>query len=444
MVETTTAPKNNDSLDEQALMEKADSAPAAQSTPQPAGGDAGDGKTHVLYLNHVTQMSGAEQSLRALLWQFRRRGGEVDPVIALPGDGPFSQVLREEGWNVTFAPLRRLHRPQGFLDGMASLVHIFQTAPYLAKLARQAGAQIIHSNSTTAHLVGALAAERMRLPSVWHARDLVSLERIAPSLSQKTSVVVAISNAVSERLKADGVPEDKIRVIYNGLDPDEWRPRDQAASTLRESLGMNESTFLFGCASQLVPWKNHRAFIQAAAQLANDDKCDNARFAIIGGDLWGEQQEYVRELRGLVKEYSLQDRFNFIPHQNDNEDVLTALDAVVLPSREEPFGRVLIEAMALRKVAIAFDSGGPREIITHEKDGLLAPLAPAEENETAEQKTSREQADADSLAHVMKRALRGDALREDLGAAARQTVCDRFHIGESAHAIMELYRELLS
>jgi glycosyltransferase involved in cell wall biosynthesis len=389
-------------------------------------------------------MSGAEQSLRALLWQFRRSGGEIDPVLALPGDGPFSQVMREEGWNVTFAPLRRLHRPQGFLDGMTALVHIFQTAPYLAKLARQSGAQIIHSNSTTAHLVGALAAERLRLPSVWHARDLVSLARVAPSLASKTSVCIAISQAVAETLKRDGVPEDKIRVIYNGLDPDEWRPREENASSLRESLGIGKSTFLFGCASQLVPWKNHRAFIQAAAQIVQDEKCGHARFAIIGGDLWGEQQEYVRELRGLVKEYSLQDRFNFIPHQNDNQDVLSALDAVVLPSREEPFGRVLIEAMSLRKVAIAFDSGGPREIITHEKDGLLAPSAKAEEGETEEEKTTRHQADVDALAHAMKRALHSAALRVELGENARATVSEKFHVADGAQAVRDLYQELLS
>src|SRR5688500_12107525 len=90
-----------------------------QSTPT-ANADALHefGKPRVLYLNHAGQMSGAEQSLRALLWQFRRDRNEIDPVIALPGGGPFSELLRDEGWNVTFAPLRRLHRPQGFLDGM--------------------------------------------------------------------------------------------------------------------------------------------------------------------------------------------------------------------------------------------------------------------------------------------------------------------------------------
>jgi glycosyltransferase involved in cell wall biosynthesis len=403
------------------------------------------GKTHVLYLNHVGQMSGAEQSLRALLWQFRRDRNEVDPVVALPGGGPFSELLRDEGWNVTFAPLRRLHRPQGFLDGMTALVHILQTAPFITRLARQTGTQIIHSNSTTAHLVGGLAAERLQIPSIWHARDLVSLARIASHLSQRTTKCIAISNCVAERLKADGVPEEKIRVIYNGLDPDEWRPRDTNASHLRETLGVDENTFLFGCASQLVPWKNHKAFIEAAARLAQDEKCSNARFVIIGGDLWGEQQEYVKELRALVKQHELQERFNFVPHQNDNGDALAALNAVVLPSREEPFGRVLLEAMALQKVAIAFHANGPREIITHEKDGLLVPLAQKPEDEEGEEWSEEKiaESEADALAHAMKRALLSESLRDEIGQAARNSVVQKFHIADSAQAVRELYREVL-
>jgi glycosyltransferase involved in cell wall biosynthesis len=421
----------------------------ATSTPEAAGAVAikkESGKARVLYLNHVAQMSGGEQSLRALLWQFRRDGGDIEPIVALPGDGPFSQLLREEGWSVTFAPLRRLHRPQGFLDGMTSLVHILQTAPFLSKLARGLGAHLIHSNSTTAQLVGGLAAERLKIPAIWHARDLVSLARIAPSLSQKATLCIAISQAVAQQLKNDGVPEEKIRMVYNGLDPDEWRSHKEQTSRLRESLNLGEGTFLFGCASQLVPWKNHQAFIEAAARIAADEKCDHARFVIIGGDLWGEHQEYVKELRALVKKHDLQNRFNFVPNQSDNFDAISGLDAVVLPSREEPFGRVLIEAMALGKVAIAFDSTGPREIIAHEKDGLLAPLSVSDEGDdtTATEQQKLRDAEADALAHVMKRALWSESLRHEIGAEARRTVIEKFHIADSAQAVHAIYNEVLS
>jgi len=384
-----------------------------------------DGKLHVLYLNHSGQISGAEQSLRSLLWQLRRSGIEFDPVVALPGSGPFADVLRDENWNVTFAPLRRLQRPNGLVSGLTSLAHILSTAPFITRLAQQTRAQIIHSNSTTAHLVGGLAAGRAGVPAIWHARDLVSLERIAPQLAQRATKVIAISNCVAERLKQDGVPEDKLVTILNGLDADEWYPRER--SQLRESLGITEDSFIFGCIGQLVPWKNHAAFIEAANLIAQDDSCGQARFVVMGGDLWDEHAAYVKELRALVKKYNLQERFNFIPHRNDAVDALMGMDSLVLCSHEEPFGRVLIEAMALRKVAIAYAENGPLEIITNEHDGLL--VQPDEEN---------------GLANAMRRALCEKELRDHIRNNARETVLEKFHIADSAQKVLDVYREVLS
>jgi glycosyltransferase involved in cell wall biosynthesis len=196
---------------------------------------------------------------------------------------------------------------------------------------------------------------------------------------------------------------------------------------LRESLGITDDSFIFGCVGQLVPWKNHTAFIEAAHQLAEDESCGQARFVIMGGDLWDEHAAYVKELRALVKQYNLQERFNFIPHRTDAVDALMAMDSIVLCSHEEPFGRVLIEAMALRKVAIAYAEKGPLEIITHERDGLL--VQPDEEN---------------GLAAAMKRALCENELREQIQQQARETVTEKFHISDSAQKVLEVYQEVLA
>lgn len=256
-------------------------------------------RTTVLYLNHSAQMSGGEASLRSLLWGLRRADLPFDAMIALPDGGRFAELLRDEGWNVTLAPLRRLQRPRGIIESMASLVHVLQTAPMICRLVESSGAQIVHSNSTTAHLVGGVAGERTGRPTIWHCRDLVPLSRLAPQLAGKATRVVAISNCVAELLEHEGVPSEKIVVVSNGLDPDEWQPKKR--SFLRESLGLPDDAFVFGVVGQLVPWKNHAAFIEAAAQVCADTGCGPARFAIIGGDLWGEQAPYVQELRELVK-----------------------------------------------------------------------------------------------------------------------------------------------
>lgn len=379
-------------------------------------------KDTVLYLNHSAQISGAEASLRSLLWGLRRADAPVDPLVALPGEGQFTSLLRDEGWSVTLAPLRRLQRPRGLIDTMASLLHVLQTAPHICRLAQGANAKIIHSNSTTAHLVGGIAGEKIGRPAVWHCRDLVSLGKIAPQLNAKAAKVVAISACVAEMLEQDGVPHDKIRIIFNGIDPDEWRPRER--SVVRELLAIPKEEFVFGMMGQLVPWKNHRAFIEACAQLAQDEGCSHARFVMIGGDLWSEQSSYIKELRDEVKKSELAGRFNFVPNQNDAADAMAALDCLVHPAMDEPFGRVVMEAMAMGKPVIAMNHNGPREIIRNGEDGLLV--------------------EADELAQTMKRVLQDADLRAHLSHNARPSVESRFHVAEHAGKMLELYGELSS
>ncbi len=393
-----------------------DSAPASSADTE---------KKTVLYLDHSAQISGAEVSLHALLKGLRQIDAPFEPFVALPGDGPFATELREENWNVSFAPLRRLQRPRGIIDGMASLLHVLQTAPHICRLVDQCGARLIHSNSTTAHLVGGVAAERTNRPAIWHCRDLISLDRIAPQLAAKATRVVAISGCVASQLEKDGVPHEKITVVYNGLDPEQWRPH--IPSRLRETLSVPDNTFIFGIVGQMVPWKNHADFIEAAAKMVQQDGMENVRFVSIGGDLFGEHADYISDLRQLVKKHDLIERFNFIPRQSDAVDAISALDCLVHPAADEPFGRVLMEAMALEIPVIAVNENGPLEIVTHGHDGLLVrPSAP------------------DELADAMTRVLRDADLRKHLSENGRATVQEKFHIADHASRFEELYREFTS
>jgi glycosyltransferase involved in cell wall biosynthesis len=380
-------------------------------------------RTPILYLNHSAQMSGAESSLRSLLWGLKRGDWPFDPVVGLPDGGPFTDLLRAEGWSVALAPLRRINRPRGPVDGMAALWHVLQTAPHVCRLVENSGARIVHSNSTTAHVVGGVAGQRTGRPTIWHCRDLVPLSRLAPQLAGKATRVIAISGCVADLLEKEGVPHEKIVCVYNGIDPDEWQIKER--SHLRESLELPSGAFVFGMVGQLIPWKNHVAFIEAAAHMAQDFDCAQARFVIIGGDLWGEQSPYVLELRELIKKYDLVDRFNFVPHQKDGAEAIGAIDALVHPTHDEPFGRVIMEAMTLRKPVIAMNKNGPREIITHEHDGLLVSVD--EEH---------------GLAKSMKRLLVEPHLRAHLSHHARTSIENRFHSADHASKIVEIYREL--
>jgi glycosyltransferase involved in cell wall biosynthesis len=376
---------------------------------------------NVLYLNHVATAGGAEMSLRALLHELRRAHPEISTVLAMP-DGAFCEQMRAENFMVAFAPLRRIERPKNLPDAGRALFHILRSVPPVSRLVSSTQSDVVHCNSTTAHMVGGLAAAVCNRPAIWHARDVVSLGRMAPLLAARAARVIAISGCVAEKLQNDGVPAEKICVIHNGLDPDEWQPRDR--SSWRENQGFARDDFVFGCLAQVVEWKNHAAFIEAAAQLHADQNCGRARFVIAGEDY--KNGEHGRQLREKVNALNLQHCFDFVSHQKDSVDLMAGLDALVLPSREEPFGRVLIEAMAMQKPVVAYANGGPLEIVTHEHDGLL--VVPEE---------------SDGLAKAMKRILTENDLREHLAHHARATVLQKFHIRDHAAKVHQLYRDVL-
>ena len=380
-----------------------------------------------LWLNHTTLVSGAEESMRAVLaqWQRGKRGEfrDIDTVAALPGDGPLSQQLRGDGIGVVFAPLRRLSRPSGLFDSASLVTHVLQTVPFVSRLVRQTNSHIIHSNSSTAHLIGGIAARRLAMPALWHARDLAPLGRGARYLSSRATWVIAISGCVAESLQKQGVPEGKIRIIRNGIDVESWKPNARAPRALRRQLRWADE-FVFGCVGQMVPWKRHEDFIRAAALLCQDEGCSRARFVIVGGDLWNEHASYLGQLSTLSRQLGLGERLRFIEYQRDNHDMMLSLDCLVHAALEEPLGRVLLEALALGVPAIAYGRNGPLEIIRHEHDGLLAQAGEIED-----------------LARQMRRVLQDEELREHLSQHGPQSIREKFHIGDTARATAELYRE---
>jgi glycosyltransferase involved in cell wall biosynthesis len=106
----------------------------------------------------------------------------------------------------------------------------------VARLIHQSNSDIVHANSTTAHLVSGIAASRLDLPAIWHARDLINLGRGSQFLSSRAAAVIAISGCVAESLQRQGVAPEKIHLIRNGIEPDHWKPDLDAPRRLRLKL----------------------------------------------------------------------------------------------------------------------------------------------------------------------------------------------------------------
>lgn len=332
------------------------------------------GRIKVLFVNHVSEISGAETGLLDMVTH-------LDPArfacrVVLPHGGPLVDALAEHGVPTTLMSLQRFHRVRrpGVLARYAA--DLARRTPQMMRLVRTEQIDILHANSNTAHLYAGGTARLTGVPAIWHCRDLVDLGAAGRWMGLLTTRAVAISDAVARHLKDQHVPPGRLCVIPNGIDLERFRPGHALEARQRLCLGLRPEHKVFTTIGQLVPWKKQDVFLGAAAMIAA--KVPEARFLVVGADLFGDHPDYEQRLHELASRPDLDGRVVFAGYRRDIADILTASDVVLHAADREPFGRAIVEAMACGVPVAAADACGPADIIRDGENGLLVPPGNAE------------------------------------------------------------------
>jgi L-malate glycosyltransferase len=382
----------------------------------------------VLYVNHTAVVSGGERSLLDLLAAL---GEQVAPTLAAPA-GTLTQLARQNGVPVseihgTAGSLRLhpLHTPRAVAEmGLAAL--------QVRRAAARVGAQLLHANSIRAGIVCGLARPRAT-PIVVHVRDCLppgAVSSASMRLIAATATTIVANSAYTARSVLAAAPRATVEVVHNGIDLDRFDPRriDREASRAQHGA---PGSLLLGVVAQLSPWKGQDTAIRALALLR--DQGIDARLLLIGSARFVDRatrydnQAYVRELQALASELRVAERISWLGEREDVAELIAGLDMLLLPSREEPFGRAVIEAMALAVPVLATEVGGPAEIFEDGREGfLLTPGDPAEWARAAA-------------------VLAADAeLRARMGAAGRELVERRFTRSRHVEQILGVYERALA
>jgi glycosyltransferase involved in cell wall biosynthesis len=196
-------------------------------------------------------------------------------------------------------------------------------------------------------------------------------------------------------------------------------------------LGLRPTTIALGVVAQLTPWKGQDDAIRSAALLRQ--MWPDLRLLLVGDVTFSskatryDNRAYARSLHVLVEELNLQDTVRFLGQRDDVPQIMRALDLLLVPSWEEPFGRTVIEAMALETPVVATRLGGPSEVITDGVDGVLLPP----------QQPQRWAAAIGAL-------LANPNRRVEMGRRARCTVGRSFSRDAHVASVLEMYQSLLS
>ncbi|MFT7484980.1 MAG: glycosyltransferase involved in cell wall biosynthesis [Candidatus Paceibacteria bacterium] len=235
-----------------------------------------------------------------------------------------------------------------------------------------------------------------------------------------TRRTVGVSQAVIDCLLAGGVPQEKLLLIHDAVDPASLRST-QPASRVREALGVAEGRDVLLVLASLDRRKGIDVLLEALAQLC--PKLDPPGPMLwIAGD--GPEAEALRE---QTERLHLTEHVTFLGRRTDAPDLLAACDVFVLPSRREGLGVAALEAMAVGKPVIASNVGGLGQAVAAGKTGLLV-----------------EPEDPIALAEALGKLIADTELRKRLAAAGPEHIAQNFLGSLQVQRYLQLFQELIT
>jgi glycosyltransferase involved in cell wall biosynthesis len=354
----------------------------------------------VLLVSSSAKAAGSERVHLTLARRLPAFG--FDPTPVLFESGPLAEWLSTAGRPATVIEV----------DSASPLRKATRAVPRLRSFIRETGARAVFSSQSNTHIYAGLAAMSLGVPAAWwqHGSAAPSLrERVAAAIP---AAAVICSSEATRSAQRRLSPRRRVETVYPGIPLAEvraWRGRGEA---VRARLGWGTAPVV-GMVARLSPWKGQRTFLESASLVASQrpDVC----FVVVGGALMGTEGNYPEELRRLATSLGIVDRVHFAGHVDAPYAWLDALDVVVHASRGEPFGLVIVEAMALGKPVICSHDGGPLEIIGEAECALTVPPGDARSLGAAIRRALEEPGLAAWLAS--RAAMRAQAFAEERTAA---------------------------
>ena len=316
----------------------------------------------ILYLQGISEIGGAERAVLSVVERLDRTCWR--PVVACPATGPLVTELKS----------RRVPTYPMVFPAWRKLTHVLWRVPAWLKLARLIQAirpALVHVNDLSWVPQALLATRRRNIPVVVTVRQDLKLARVRQYRLDQAGFVVTVSNAARDVLIRAGVPAERVRTIYTGVDPDRFSP-EYDGTPVRKQLGIPTEAPVIGCLANVLEIKGYDILLEAFADVVK--VYPTAHLLIVGRD----SSAYGAEMHALANRLGVAERTHFVGFQADVRQYIAAMNLVVLPSRSEALGLALLEAMAMGKAVVASAVGGIPEIVADGVTGkLVSPEDPA-------------------------------------------------------------------
>ena len=370
----------------------------------------------IFYITPSVELLGARVSLFQLVANLDTT--RFRPLVICPREGPLSERLRDINVQTRIVRIGKWRKVKYW-------PLIPQAIFNLTEIGREEGVGLWHSNEFWSFPYAYQSAKRLGTPAICHFRCSRSATQVPPQKLRKYFVhkadqIIAISESQKNIFKNMPEVASKLSVVPNGLDLSKFSRLETKA--FRKEFNVDDNEFLVGMVGLISEHKGVEEYLIACAKVA--EKIPNLKIVIVGPD---HSRIYLKRIKKLCAKLQIENRMIFTGFREDIPNIMSSLDLLITPSRQEAFGRVLLEAMAVGTPVIASDVGGIPEVISSNDVGILVP--PENPGRFAEE---------------MIGLLKNENRRKVIAANARRLVEEKFSIQLHVQRIQSIYDEFLS
>jgi glycosyltransferase involved in cell wall biosynthesis len=376
-------------------------------------------KRRILFLEQSTAIGGGVLSLLELARSLDRT--EFEPMVLFYWAHPARDRFDRAGiHSMSVWPAKPGKDPRRSLRREISI------ARRVRSIVRRHAVDILHHNThlywDRASVLGAAGCSAVQVCHIRNFRPFTLAERLC---ARHVDAFIYTSQAVAQHCLEQGIEPGRGHVIHNPIDIVRFASGGDRRRIRRE-LNLKPDDHVVVCIGRLDTWKGQDHFLTALAELRRQGRPVKG---LLVGDYppRARRNGYACKLETMVEQLGLRDHVRMTGFREDIPELLAASDLFVHCSvSPEPFGRVVVEAMAAGTPVIATASGGILDIVRHGETGLLVPCA-----------------DAAALADSMARLLEDPSTVSRLVETALGWARESFSVLKHVEAVQALYRGLL-
>ena len=333
---------------------------------------------HILAAFEFGSVNGGENSFLAVVDLLREQGWHFSALA--PPDSPLSQKLIDNHFSII--PFERNGDDGTRLDQPA-----LRTAA--AETIQEVRPNLVHCNSLSMSRLLGPVCRQLKFPSLGYLRDIIKISRKAMDDINQLDKIVAVSEATRAFHVQHGLAADRSITIHNGIDRNAFlNPRTPTVS-IREQLALPDNSRLLLSCGQIGMRKGLDTLIESFIELNSlEPNRDSPLHLLIVGQRHSQKQEaieYESQLHARVADAQLTSQVHFLGRRSDVAQLMQQATLLIHTARQEPLGRVLLEAASVGLPIVATDVGGTAEILSRPslKDCLVRPNNPSATARTA-------------------------------------------------------------